>query len=37
VNPAGLAPGVYVGTITITMDGAPNSPATVPVQVVIRK
>ena len=37
VNPAGLAPGVYVGTITVTMDGAPNSPATVPVQVVIRK
>ncbi|HWC98638.1 MAG TPA: IPT/TIG domain-containing protein [Candidatus Sulfopaludibacter sp.] len=32
VNPAGLAAGVYNGTITITPSGAGNTPATVPVK-----
>ncbi|MCX6549649.1 MAG: hypothetical protein NTY02_01350, partial [Acidobacteria bacterium] len=32
-----LAPGAYVATLTVTMEGAPNSPARIPVQVVIRK
>ena len=30
-----LAPGTHVGTITVTMEGAPNSPARVPVQVTV--
>jgi len=32
----GLDRGVHVATVTITMDGAPNSPMRVPVQVAIR-
>ena len=32
-----LAPGTHVGTITITMDGAPNSPLRIPVQVWVRR
>jgi hypothetical protein len=30
-----LQPGVHVATVTVTMDGAPNSPATIPVQVTV--
>lgn len=37
VNPEGLAPGVYTGTVTVTMEGAPNSPARIPIQLVVRK
>ncbi|MEW5984017.1 MAG: hypothetical protein AB1806_16815 [Acidobacteriota bacterium] len=37
VNGAALEPGTYAGTITITMEGAPNSPARVAVQVEVRK
>jgi len=33
----GLAPGTYVATVTIVMEGAPNSPARVPVQLTVRK
>ena len=33
----GLAPGTYVATVTVVMDGAPNSPARVPVQLTVRK
>jgi hypothetical protein len=36
-NATGLAPGTYVATVTIVMDGAPNSPARVPVQLTVRK
>jgi hypothetical protein len=31
----GLAPGAHLGTVTVTMEGAPNSPASVPVQVTV--
>ena len=34
-NPSGLAVGTYNGTITITSDGASNSPQTVPVRLVV--
>ncbi len=37
VETARLEPGTYTATVTITMDGAPNSPARVPVQVVVKK
>lgn len=37
VHTAVLQPGTYTATITITMEGAPNSPARIPVQVVVRK
>jgi hypothetical protein len=37
VDARDLDPGTYVGTITVTMDGAPNSPMRVPVQVTVRK
>ena len=30
-----LQPGTHVGTVTVTMEGAPNSPATIPVQVTV--
>ena len=30
-----LPPGTHVGTVTVTMEGAPNSPASVPVQVTV--
>jgi hypothetical protein len=30
-----LPPGTHVGTITVTMEGAPNSPASIPVQVTV--
>jgi len=36
-NATGLAPGTYVATVTIVMEGAPNSPARVPVQLTVRK
>ena len=35
VNPAGLAPATYNGTITITPSGAGNSPQTVPVKLTV--
>lgn len=35
VTAASLAPGTYIGTITVTMEGAPNSPARIPVQVTV--
>ena len=36
VVPAGqLPPGTHVGTVTVTMEGAPNSPASIPVQVTV--
>jgi hypothetical protein len=31
-----LTPGVYSGTITVTMEGAPNSPMRIPVQITIQ-
>lgn len=37
VETAKLEPGTYAATVTITMDGAPNSPARVPVQVVVKR
>jgi hypothetical protein len=30
-----LAPGTHLGTVTVTMEGAPNSPASIPVQVTV--
>jgi len=30
-----LSPGTHAGTVTVTMEGAPNSPASVPVQVTV--
>ncbi len=30
-----LPPGTHVGTITVTMEGAPNTPASIPVQVTV--
>ena len=30
-----LSPGTHVGTVTVTMEGAPNSPASIPVQVTV--
>jgi hypothetical protein len=30
-----LPPGTHLGTVTVTMEGAPNSPASVPVQVTV--
>jgi uncharacterized protein (TIGR03437 family) len=35
VNPAGLAPGSYSGTVTITPSGAGNTPQTVPVKLTV--
>jgi uncharacterized protein (TIGR03437 family) len=35
VNPAGLTPGTYNGTITLTSTNASNSPVTVPVTLVV--
>lgn len=32
-----LPAGVYVATLTVSMDGAPNSPARIPVQLTVRK
>jgi hypothetical protein len=32
---AQLAPGTHLGTVTVTMEGAPNSPASIPVQVTV--
>jgi trimeric autotransporter adhesin len=37
VDARALARGTHVGTITITMDGAPNSPLRIPVQVLVRR
>jgi hypothetical protein len=37
VDATGLDPGTYVGTLTVTMDGAPNSPMRIPVQVTVRR
>jgi hypothetical protein len=36
-NATGLAPGTYMATVTIVMEGVPNSPARVPVQLTVRK
>ncbi len=36
-NTAELAPGTYTATVTISMDGVPNSPARIPVQLTVRK
>jgi hypothetical protein len=33
----GLAPGSYMATVTVMMEGAPNSPARIPVQLAVRK
>jgi len=33
----GLEPGAYTATITVMMEGVPNSPARIPVQLVVRK
>jgi hypothetical protein len=30
-----LSPGTHVGTVTVTMEGAPNSPASIPVQITV--
>ena len=30
-----LSPGTHLGTVTVTMEGAPNSPASIPVQVAV--
>jgi hypothetical protein len=30
-----LTPGTHLGTVTVTMEGAPNSPASIPVQVTV--
>jgi len=35
VEAESLAPGTYSAIITVTMEGAPNSPARIPVTVVI--
>ncbi len=35
VNPSGLSPGAYTGTITLTAAGAGNSPVNVPVRLVV--
>jgi hypothetical protein len=35
VPAGGLPPGTHVGTVTVTMEGAPNSPASIPVQVTV--
>ena len=32
-----LQPGAYVATVTISMEGVPNSPARIPVQLVIKR
>jgi hypothetical protein len=32
---AQLSPGTHLGTVTVTMEGAPNSPASVPVQITV--
>jgi hypothetical protein len=37
VSADALAPGTYVGTVTVTMEGAPNSPARIPVQVTVQR
>jgi hypothetical protein len=30
-----LSPGTHLGTVTVTMEGAPNSPASIPVQITV--
>lgn len=30
-----LSPGTHLGTVTVTMEGAPNSPASIPIQVTV--
>jgi uncharacterized protein (TIGR03437 family) len=35
VNPSGLAPGTYTGSITLTSSGASNAPVTVPVTLIV--
>ena len=37
VSAEALAPGTYVATVTVTMEGAPNSPARIPVQVTVQR
>jgi hypothetical protein len=37
VSAEALAPGTYVGTVTVTMEGAPNRPARTPVQVTVQR
>ncbi len=37
IDSAALKPGTYAATVTVTMAGAPNSPARIPVQVEIRR
>jgi len=37
VSADALAPGTYVGTVPVTTEGAPNSPARVPVQVTVQR
>ena len=37
VSAEALPPGTYVATVTVTMEGAPNSPARIPVQVTVQR
>jgi len=37
VSAEALAPGTYVATVTVTMEGAPNSPARIPLQVTVQR
>ena len=37
VSAEALAPATYVATVTVTMEGAPNSPARIPVQVTVQR
>lgn len=37
VDASALAPGLHTGTLTVTMEGAPNSPMRIPVQVAVRR
>jgi hypothetical protein len=37
VDAKGLDPGAYVASVTITMEGVPNSPMRIPVQITVRK
>jgi hypothetical protein len=37
VSAEALAPGTYVATVTVTMEGAPNSPARIPIQATVQR
>jgi hypothetical protein len=37
VSAEALAPGTYVATVTVMMEGAPNSPARIPVQATLQR